>query len=70
MALNFGHLQSYQARGCSEWEELCSRKSSPALALLMSNMGLWEALQMALLNQVSCSLDWQAQSGAETLPLG
>ncbi len=55
-ALNFGHLQSYQARGCNEWEELCSRKPSPKLALLTLNIGLWEALEMALLNQVSCNV--------------
>ncbi len=52
----FGHLQSYQARGCDEWEELCSHKSSPELALLMMNMGLWGLLKMALLSQLSRSV--------------
>ena len=47
-----------------------ARKSSPALALLMLNMGLWGELKMAVMNQVSRSVDWQAQSGAETRPLG
>ena len=62
MALKFGHLQSYQARGCYEWEGLCSRRSSPRLALLM--------LKMTLLKQVSCSVHWRHESGTEALPLG
>jgi len=49
-------MQTYQARGCSEWEQLCSHKSSPKLALLLQ-MGLSEVhfVLVAVLNQVSRS---------------
>jgi len=64
------HMQSYQARDCSQWGQLCSHKSSPKLALLMSKRGLGKVLKMAVLDQVSCNVHWQEQSGAETMPLG
>ena len=49
-------------KGCYEWEELCSHKSSPKLALLM--------LKMPLMNQVSHDIHWQQQeSGSETMLL-
>jgi len=55
----FGHMQTYQARVCSEWEQLCSHISSPKLALLMVKMDLSKVdfvLEVAVLNQVSRSV--------------
>ena len=64
------HMQSYQARDCSQLEQLCSHKSSPKLALLMLKRGVSKVLKMAVLDQVSCNVHWQEQCGAETRPLG
>ncbi len=52
-------MQTYQARVCSEWEQLCSHISSPKLALLMVKMDLSKVdfvLEVAVLNQVSRSV--------------
>jgi hypothetical protein len=65
----FVHMQPYQARDCSQWEQLCSHKSSPKLALLMLKRGVSKVLKMAVLDQVSCNVHWQEQSGVETTPL-